>query len=307
MHNFGIQAKIARMPPLTTTQIIIIALVSVLSLRYLWKIWRRGRSWQRVIGWSAFAIAVYFGIIFLVSGPGAGLVDRLPFELVTVVAAGFVLVALLKVCEVAFTAIDGEFPKLPAGVEPVNVHRKYLSPWMRGAAVLVILLAAARNFVPNSWRDNWTIATYVAGLFSVIGFWFLHYRARRFDYGRTALVFDFWIHWSYPGGELEAFTGLDANAPQETWLGPAGILYVGEYAPWDLSIYQLTKAALIMKVPARIYLTFQQTTLGNSTSTDVLHVPIPEGHLGDLAVIEAKLRALCPKAQINLSSENGAQ
>jgi hypothetical protein len=253
------------------------------------------------VGWSAAAIAAYFGLILLIAGPAAKFINRLPPEALTVCVCAFGLSVVLSLAELGFRAIDGPFPTLPGGVEPVNLRRRRLYPWMGGAAALVLLLAISCRFTPDSWHENWWIATFMAGLFFPVVLWFLHYKARRFDYGRTALRSNYWIHWSYPAGELEAFAGLDATAVPETWMGPDGLLYAGEYAPWALSIYKLVVAEAAMDRAPRINFTFKQTSFGDATSQDVLRVAIPEGHAADLAILDRELRALCPRAKIDLA------
>src|ERR1035441_4169657 len=177
---------------LTATQIIILGILLAGGLHRTWLVWQRKGVWRQVIAWSAAAIVAYFGLLELVAGPAGGPLDRLPPVVLAAGLGALGLAVVLGLCELGFRAIDGPFPKLPAGVRPVNVDRRRLYPWMGGCAACIVLMAVALPIVPDSWHDNWSIATFMVGLISSVGLWFLHYKARRFDSGRTALLSNSW-------------------------------------------------------------------------------------------------------------------
>jgi hypothetical protein len=276
---------------------IIYVILTALAAHRVWTIWQRKGPWRRLILWIAAAIAVYFGLLALVAGPGAKVLDNLSGEAFEAAVAALALPVVLGLCELGFRAIDGPFP----AVAPVNVDRRKLYPWMAAAAAVVLAMAAALRVVPESWHDNLMIATFVAALGSTVALWFLHYKARRFDYGRAALQSQFWVHWRYAAGELQAWKGLDPHAAPETWMGPEGLLFVGDYAPWTLSVYQLVRADTTVESPPRLNFTFRKRSFGDAVSEDVMHVAIPKDGAGDLAMIERELRARCPQAQVRLT------
>ena len=129
----------------------------------------------------------------------------------------------------------------------------------------------------------------------MIVLWFLHYKARRFDYGMAAVMAAPWVHWQYGPGELEAYNGLDPRAAPETWMEPGGLL-VGDYAPWDLSVYELVRTQTTVNPPRRVNFTFKAARFGDATSQEVMHVAIPE----DRALTDRELRARCTGAKIQL-------
>ena len=276
----------------------LLAIVGGRALRIL----RRNGSWKSLMVWGAVAILAYCGFIAWISGPGSKFVDQLSEGAFFVIMSGLALVVVLGLCELGFRALDSPFPELPSDVVPVNIHRRRIYPWMGVAAVTVVLMAIVVRIGPASWHENLFVATIVVGLFSCIALWFLHYKARRFDYGRTALQLNPWFHWVYAAEDLKGFKGIKPGADSEAWIGHDGLLFNGDYAPWAMFVYQLVRAGVNNDPPPNMDFTFKQTSFGNATSLDVFHVPIPKDHASDVALIQQKLRALCPSADINLFS-----
>jgi hypothetical protein len=267
-----------------------------------WIIVRRNGSWRSLVAWGALAILAYFGFIAWISGPGSKFLNQLSEGAFFVIALGLALVVVLGLCEVGFRALDGPFPQLPSDVVAVNIHRRRLYPWMGIAAVTVILMVIVVRIGPASWHDNLFIATIVVGSLSCIALWFLLYKARRFDYGRTALQLAPWFHWEYSADDLKGFKGIKPGADSEAWIGRDGLLFNGDYAPWAMFLYQLVRAEVNNDPPPNLDFTFKQTSFGNATSLEVFHVPIPKEHASDVEMIQQKLRARCPSAEINLLS-----
>jgi len=222
------------------------------------------------------------------------------------IVAGVGVPLLLGLCELWYRVLDGPFPKLPDGINVLNIYRRRLYPWIGVAVAVVALMAGMLRAGPVSWRENLSIAIWVGGVFSLMALWFFHYKARRFDYGRTALKSNPWFHWVYTEGELERWK-VESGPDSEAWIGPDGLLFGGEYAPWALCIYQLVRAEAQTDPSPRLNFTFKMLSLGSSSrygeessSEEVMHVPIPVGRSADLEVIERGLRALCPDAEIRL-------
>ena len=272
-------------------------LLTVIVVLRIWVHWRKRRSAP------AFAVAiggvavVYAGLLWLLLGPLASVLQHpTPGQMFAVIAAMGVP-CLLGIFELAFRLFDGPFPD----VEPARVHRRKIYPWMALAALTLAILIGVRPVVPAKWEENLTIATYVFALAAPMMLWFLHYQARRWDYGRAALVADFWVHWEYRAGELENWTGLDPKAVPETWIGPAGLLWVGDFAPWDLMFYELREATAASQPHPKIVFRFKKTSLGDVTDYETYNVALPVDGAADLPLLQEKLRGCCPSAKISLA------
>jgi hypothetical protein len=91
---------------------------------------------------------------------------------------------------------------------------------------------------------------------------------------------------------------LLAAAP-ETWFGDEGLFCNGAYMPWILSGRYLLKATAVMDQPPRLMLIFE--SFNGSTSTEITQrIPIPDGHIIDLPMLQEKLNAHCPTASVHL-------
>ena len=88
-------------------------------------------------------------------------------------------------------------------------------------------------------------------------------------------------------------------APPEAYFGDEGLFCNGEYSPWILSGKYLLEATAASDAPARLVLIFQ--SFNGSTSVRVAQrVLIPEGRWPDVALLQQKLQARCPKAFIHM-------
>ncbi len=254
-------------------------------------------KWKQIAGWSTIAILAFAGIIAFVDGPGAKAVDQLSAEAFFALIGAVGLTVLLGLFELIFRVLDGPFPKLPAGVRPMTFYRRPVYKWIAIVAAIMLAMAGVVHIAPASRRENLLLATELAGVFSCIALWYFHYRARRYDLGRTALESNPWFHWTYTAAQMEAW---EAGPGAETWIGPDGLMFAGEYAPWSLTVYQLVKAEAPSDLPSRLDFTFKKTAFGDDSSLESIHVPIPEGHADDLAVIDRQLRVVCPSAKIHI-------
>jgi hypothetical protein len=93
---------------------------------------------------------------------------------------------------------------------------------------------------------------------------------------------------------------LIAAAP-EAWFGDEGFFCNGTYMPWILSGRYLLKATAQMDQPARLMLIFESFN-GSSSTQITQRIPIPDGHITDLPMLEQKLNAHCPTASVHLSA-----
>jgi hypothetical protein len=93
---------------------------------------------------------------------------------------------------------------------------------------------------------------------------------------------------------------LLAAAP-DTWFGDEGMFCNGAYMPWILSGRYLLKATVALDQPARLILVFE--SFNGATSTQITQrIPIPDGHITDLPMLQQKLKDHCPTASVHLSS-----
>ena len=102
-------------------------------------------------------------------------------------------------------------------------------------------------------------------------------------------------------------TGFDRRyrkllaAPPEAWFGDEGLFCNGGYTPWILSGKYLQKATAATDPPPRLSLAFQ-TYSGTASVLVTRRIPIPDGKISDLALLEQKLAARCPRASVHLAA-----
>lgn len=156
------------------------------------------------------------------------------------------------------------------------------SPWRWRTALLFVLLcgglfALGALISGGSLRENIIIVsglTVFVMLLAIVAWWFQ----------RTA--FD------------RRYQKLLAATP-EVWFGDEGIFCNGQYIPWILSGKYLQKATAVTDPPPRLALAFQ-TYSGTTSVLVTQRIPIPSGRLSDLALLQQKLAARCPKASVHL-------
>jgi hypothetical protein len=89
-------------------------------------------------------------------------------------------------------------------------------------------------------------------------------------------------------------------AAPEAWFGDEGLFCNGNYMPWILSGRYLLKATAANGPLPELTLTFQSFN-GSSSSLITQRIPIPDGHISDLPMLQEKLRAHCPTASVHLT------
>jgi hypothetical protein len=87
-------------------------------------------------------------------------------------------------------------------------------------------------------------------------------------------------------------------APREVYFGDEGVFCDGEYVQWTMSGDYLT-AARVAHAPEQVELVFQ-TFNGSAALPVTRRAPIPAGRPSDLAVIQQRLSAVCPKAVVRI-------
>ncbi len=89
-------------------------------------------------------------------------------------------------------------------------------------------------------------------------------------------------------------------AAPETWFGNEGLFCNGIYMPWILSGRYLLKATAANDPLPELSLTFQSFN-GTSSTLIIQRIPIPDGHVSDLPMLQEKLRTNCPTASVHLT------
>jgi hypothetical protein len=262
---------------------------------YAWQSWRRNPLYS-LKNTLIDAAVILLGLV-LVAGFSELIAFHLPSQshAVIVLCCMVVIAAItLGLIAASFRITDGPIAKLPRGTKPENRNRRKLTPWILGTGVVLLGLLGWAELVSP---EDAELPLVFAALVLVIGIatmGSLYIKARRSDYASTALKADFWVHWQ------------DSAEKGETWLGPEGLLVGGAYAPWLSSGNYLTEARIETGPPISLLLIFQKA-FGARTDPLMTRVPIPEGGKSELIVLEAKLRARCPKARIDFGVASRAR
>ena len=149
--------------------------------------------------------------------------------------------------------------------------------WLILFLLCAVLFAFGAWFSGGSFRENVVI---VAGLLAFV------------------MLLITWASWFGRTNLGRRYHRLLAALP-EAWFGDEGLFCNGEYSPWILSGKYLLEATAASDPPARLVLIFQ--SFNGSTSVSVAQrIPIPEGRMSDVALLQQKLQARCPKAFIHM-------
>jgi hypothetical protein len=155
-------------------------------------------------------------------------------------------------------------------------------PWnWKGVSMFVLLcvglFALGSLFTGASLQENVTIVSGLTGfiiLLVAVAYWF-----KRTNFDRR-------------------YRRLLAASP-ESWFGDEGLFCNGAYMPWILSGRYLSKATAATDQPARLMLVFESFN-GTSSTQITQRIPIPDGHIVDLPMLQQKLNAHCPTASVHL-------
>jgi hypothetical protein len=260
-----------------------------------WKAWRRNPLYSRKSTVKAGTVwllgsALAIGLARLVANHSSG---RSPAVL-TLSCAALLAAIILGLYAASRRITEGPADKTPRRTKPGDRYRRKLYPWLLGfATLLLLLLVWAALVAPSSAELPLVLAALVLAIgISALGS--LYFKAKRSDYAIDALMTDFWVHWQYAPGESEA------------WLGPAGLLYGGEYTPWLSSSSYLVNARAELVPALFLALTFEKFS-GRDSAPITIRVPVPASWENEVEGLEGKLRAHCPKAQIHLGVAHSAR
>jgi len=116
------------------------------------------------------------------------------------------------------------------------------------------------------------------------------------------LLFPFGCNWLF-GRDMRVQHRRMMAAPAEVWLGPDGLLLGDQFTPWVSSEFGLLRATVGSTAPARLVLRFRVYSNLVYSSQPYIHrsIPLPPSAGRDLELLQQRLSATCPKAQIALA------
>lgn len=260
-----------------------LALVCLVITIYSARAWRQSPvySLKSTLGAGVALVTGLALVVVLV----LGIADHLPGQSAGVIVLCCVVViaaAVLGLSAVIIRITEGRAAGPPAGTKALNSHRRKLYPWLWGSGIVVLLMLVWAALAGPLYADALYVMT---GLVLVVGVSLLgglYLKARRTDLAIAALKCEFWVHWQQGPGQ------------GESWLGPAGLLAGETFMPWLSSGTYLLDARA--ERPNSGFLVLAFANYPGPVVT--IRVPIPAGRESELEALEAKLRALCPKARI---------
>ena len=246
---------------------------------------------------------IWLLVAFLLINAVAALVLPTSWQWLPVGLGGFVLVACGPTLSIAYMMARRNDRGMSAVIANPWVHWQYAQekwaqwadnqreweiaregPWSwKGVSVFVLvcvgLFALGTLFTGASLEENMIILGALSGsviLLVPVAYWF-----KRTNFDRR-------------------YRRLLAAAP-ESWFGEEGVFCNGTYMPWILSGKYLLKATAAMDQPARLILIFESFN-GSSSTQITQRIPIPDGHITELPMLQQKLSGHCPTASVHLSS-----
>jgi hypothetical protein len=258
---------------------------------YGWQSWRRNPIYS--LKTTLMDAAVILLGLALVVGFSELIAFHLPSQspaVITLYCVAVIAAITLGLIAASFRITDGPIARLTAGTRPEKRNRHKLTPWILGTGVVLLLLLGWAALVSPEDAELPLVFAALVLMIGTSALGGLYIKARRSDYASAALKANFWVHWQ-----------------DDIWLGPDGLLVGGAYTPWLSSGNYLTEARIETGAPISLLLIFQKA-FGVRYDPITTRIPIPEGQVSDLKLLEAKLRARCPKARVNFdvaSSMNG--
>jgi len=240
-------------------------------------------------------------VVFLVICSAAALVLPTSWNWLPVGLGGFMLVACTPALSILFMMARRNDRGMSVVIAKPWVHWQYTpeswakwaknqrdweeareGPWRWKTALLLVLFCMVlfvlgAFFSGGSFRENAIIVTSLTGslvVLTLVAWWF-----KRTNFDRR-------------------YRRLLAAAP-EAWFGDEGLFCNGAYTPWILSGKYLLRATAASDPLPCVTLTFQSTS-GTASALVTQRIPIPDGHLSDLPLLQQRLHSHCPTASIHL-------
>jgi hypothetical protein len=242
-------------------------------------------------------------VVFLLINTAACLVLPSAWKVLPAALAGFVLFLCGPMLSIAFMMARRNDRGMSAVIANPWAHWQYTQekwaqwsknqraweeaqegPWSwKGASLFVLfcagLFALGALFTGSSLEENVTIVSGLTGfiiLLVLVAYWF-----KRTNFDRR-------------------YRRLLAAQP-EAWFGDEGLFCNGAYTPWILSGRYLLKATAASDPPPRVTLVFESFN-GTSSTQITQRIPIPDGHIADLPMLQQKLNSHCPTASVHLTA-----
>src|ERR1035438_7858542 len=185
---------------------IALPLIAILIIFGAWRGWRRSPLYSvkttfQIVGAFLLIVAVWVAVsLGVFSGP----LSHSPVALgilaaVAVVAVGTGASALI------IRITDRHLAQVPPSAHLVTIHRGKVLRWFWRTVVYLLINAAAALLLPSSWN----LLPLALGGFVLLmcgpmlmGFYM---RARRLDFGMSAVIAAPWTHWQYKPAQLESW------------------------------------------------------------------------------------------------------
>jgi len=240
-------------------------------------------------------------VVFLVICSAAALVLPSSWIWLPIGLGGFMLVACTPTFSILFMMARRNDRGMSAVIANPWVHWQYApETWARWAKNQKDWEEAQEG--PWRWKTAFLFVLFCAALF-VVGAFLTGASLQEnaiIIIGLTGfIVLLMLVAWWFKRTNFDRrYRRLLAAAP-EAWFGDEGIFCNGAYTPWILSGKYLLRATVSSDPPPCVTLTFQSTT-GTASVLVTQRVPIPDGHLPDLSLLQQKLHAHCPTASVHL-------
>jgi hypothetical protein len=240
-------------------------------------------------------------LVFLVICTAAALVLPSSWNWLPIGLGGFMLLLCVPTLSILFMMARRNDRGMSAVIANPWVHWQYTpEKWAQWAKNQQEWEEAQEG--PWRWKSVFMMVLFCAGLF-ILGAFFSGGSLQEnviIVAGLTAfIVLLVLVAWWFKRTNFDRrYRRLLAAAP-ESWFGDEGLFCNGVYTPWILSGKYLLKATASSDSPACVTLAFQSTS-GTSSLLVTQRVPIPDGHLTDLPLLQRKLHLHCPTASVHL-------
>src|ERR1035441_882005 len=184
---------------------IALPLIAILIIVRAWRGWRRSPLYSvkitlQIVGVFLLIVAVWVAVsLGLFSGP----LSHSPVALGILAAVAIVAIAT-GATAIIIRITDRHVAQAPPSAHLVTIHRGKVQLWFWRTVVYLLINAAAALLLPSSWK---LLPLGLGGFVllmcgpMLMGF---HMRARRLDFGMSAVIAAPWAHWQYTPAQWDA-------------------------------------------------------------------------------------------------------
>jgi hypothetical protein len=185
---------------------IALPLIAILIIVRAWRGWRRSPLYSvkitlQIVGVFLLIVAVWVAVsLGLFSGP----LSHSPVALGILAAVAIVAIAT-GATAIIIRITDRHVAQAPPSAHLVTIHRGKVQLWFWRTVVYLLINAAAALLLPSSWK---LLPLGLGGFVllmcgpMLMGF---HMRARRLDFGMSAVIAAPWAHWQYTPAQWESW------------------------------------------------------------------------------------------------------